>query len=134
MPLVSLTPKNIRKPLFSGGYGKRPVAWNGLTTIRLTLHDGGPSLPHRNHSTDLQSKSLDWLLYDRSLCHEKVKLLTLGPPRTCTFQTLVTLTPNNAWSRVYNVVRIYVVDIPIRDTWMSIQILGLLRDPQLLYK
>ena len=29
-------------------------------------------LSYRNQSTDLLSKSMDWFLYDRDLCHEKV--------------------------------------------------------------
>ena len=28
---------------------------------------------YRNQSTDLQSKSMDWFLYDIGLCHERVK-------------------------------------------------------------
>ena len=32
-------------------------------------------LLHRNQSIDLQSKSMDWFLYDRDLCHERVKRL-----------------------------------------------------------
>ena len=31
------------------------------------------SLPYRNQSIDLQSRSMDWFLYDRDLRHEKVK-------------------------------------------------------------
>ena len=30
------------------------------------------SLSYRNQSTDLQSKSMDWFLYDRDICHERV--------------------------------------------------------------
>ena len=29
-------------------------------------------LPYRNRSIDLQSKSMDWFLYDRDLRHERV--------------------------------------------------------------
>ena len=32
------------------------------------------SLPYRNQFTDLQSKSMDWFLYDRVLHHERIKL------------------------------------------------------------
>ena len=31
------------------------------------------SLSYRNQSTDLQSKSLDWFLYDKDFRHERVK-------------------------------------------------------------
>ena len=31
------------------------------------------SLSYRNHSIDLLCKSMDWFLYDRNLCHERVK-------------------------------------------------------------
>ena len=34
------------------------------------------SLSYRNQSIDLQSNSLDWLLYDRGLRHERVKGLS----------------------------------------------------------
>ena len=30
-------------------------------------------LSYRNQSTDLQSKSMDWFLYDRDLCHKRVE-------------------------------------------------------------
>ena len=30
------------------------------------------SLPYRNQSTDLQSESMDWFLYDRDLGYERV--------------------------------------------------------------
>ena len=30
-------------------------------------------LPYRNQSIDLQSKSMDWFLYDKDLCPERVK-------------------------------------------------------------
>ena len=33
------------------------------------------SLSYRNQSIDLQSKSMDWFLYDRDFCHESVKTL-----------------------------------------------------------
>ena len=31
------------------------------------------SLSYRNQSIDLQSKSMDWFLFDRDLHHERVK-------------------------------------------------------------
>ena len=43
-----------------------------LNTLLLKLfHDGVPS--YRNQSIDLQSKSMDWFLYDRDLRNERVK-------------------------------------------------------------
>ena len=33
------------------------------------------SLAYRNQSIDLQSKSVNWFLYDRDLCHERVKVM-----------------------------------------------------------
>ena len=39
---------------------------------RLTLSWRRP-LSYRNQSTDLQSKSMDWFLYDNGLRHERVK-------------------------------------------------------------
>ena len=36
------------------------------------------SLSYRNQSTDLQSKSMDWFLYDRELHHERVKQKEIG--------------------------------------------------------
>ena len=33
------------------------------------------SLSYRNQSTDFQSTSMDWLLYDRGLSHERVQAL-----------------------------------------------------------
>ena len=38
----------------------------------LTLSWRRP-LPYRSQSIDLQSKSMDWFLYDNALCHERVK-------------------------------------------------------------
>ena len=35
------------------------------------------SLSYRNHSIDLQSKSMDWILYDGDLRHERVKNLKI---------------------------------------------------------
>ena len=39
---------------------------------QLTLSRRRPIL-HRNQSTDLQSKSMDWFLYDIGLRHERLK-------------------------------------------------------------
>ena len=36
------------------------------------------SQSYRNQSIDLQSKSVDWFLYDRDLCHERVKERIVG--------------------------------------------------------
>ena len=41
----------------------------------LTPSWRGP-LSYRNQSIDLQSKSMDWFLYDNSLCHERVKRMS----------------------------------------------------------
>ena len=38
--------------------------------LRLTLHDGGP---YHVEASPLQSKSMDWFLYDKDLLHESVK-------------------------------------------------------------
>ena len=48
-----------------------------LVIAKLTLLWQGP-LPfsYRNQSIDLQSKSMDWFLYDNSLRHERVKSTT----------------------------------------------------------
>ena len=35
------------------------------------------SLSYRNQSIDLQSKSMDWFLYDTGLCHERFKNFVL---------------------------------------------------------
>ena len=45
------------------------------TETYLTLSWRG-SLSHRNQSIDLHSKSMDWFLYDRHLCHERVKTMS----------------------------------------------------------
>ena len=37
------------------------------------LYDNGPPLSYRKQSIDLQSKSMNWLLYDNGLRHERVK-------------------------------------------------------------
>ena len=42
------------------------------SSTQLTLSWRRP-LSYRNQSTDLQSKSMDWFLYDHGLCHERVK-------------------------------------------------------------
>ena len=52
---------------FFRGYRKRLVAWNELTLSWRR------SLSHRNQSIDLLCKSLDCFLYDRDLCHKRVK-------------------------------------------------------------
>ena len=44
----------------------------------LTLSWRGPLL-YRNQSIDLQSKSMDWFLYDNDLRHERVKIKNLYP-------------------------------------------------------
>ena len=31
------------------------------------------SLSYKNQSIDLLRKSMDWFLYDRDLCHERIK-------------------------------------------------------------
>ena len=31
------------------------------------------SLSYKNQSVDLQSKSMEWFLFDRGLCHERIK-------------------------------------------------------------
>ena len=31
-------------------------------------------LSYRNRSIDLQSKLMDWSLYDKGLCHERIKM------------------------------------------------------------
>ena len=36
------------------------------------------SLLYRNLSIDLQNKSMDWFLYDRNFCHERVNALLLA--------------------------------------------------------
>ena len=46
--------------------------------FNLTLSRRRPLL-YRNQSIDLDSKSMDWFLYDNSLRHEKVKQDTLLP-------------------------------------------------------
>ena len=35
------------------------------------------SLLYRNQSIDLQNKSMDWFLYEKNLCHERVDALLL---------------------------------------------------------
>ena len=46
--------------------------WEVICAKDLTLSWRGP-LSYRNQSTDLQSKSMDWFLYDNGLRHERVK-------------------------------------------------------------
>ena len=48
--------------------------WTNLVT-KLTLSWRG-SLSYRNQSIDLQSKSVDWFLYDNGLRHERVNIST----------------------------------------------------------
>ena len=45
-------------------------------TQSLTLSWRRP-LSYRNHSIDLQSKSVDWFLYDSDLHHERAKMAIL---------------------------------------------------------
>ena len=47
-----------------------------MLTCYLTLSWRRP-LSYRNHSIDLQSKSMDWFVYDNGLRHEKVKVMLL---------------------------------------------------------
>ena len=49
-----------------------PVTGGVFTHSELTL-SWRRSLFYRDQSTDLQSKSVDWFLYDRYFCHEKIK-------------------------------------------------------------
>ena len=44
-----------------------------VNPIRLTVSCRRP-LSYRNQSIDLQSKSMDWFLYDRGIRHERVNL------------------------------------------------------------
>ena len=43
----------------------------------LTLSWRRP-VSYRNQSIDLQSKSMDWFLYDNGFCHERVRILSLN--------------------------------------------------------
>ena len=45
------------------------LTWNGLITINSFMTK---VLSYRSQSIDLHSKSVDWLLYDRDLRHERV--------------------------------------------------------------
>ena len=45
-----------------------------MITYKL-FHDGSPYYIETNQSIDLQSKSMDWFLYDRDLRHERVNAL-----------------------------------------------------------
>ena len=47
------------------------------SSYTLTLSWRRP-LSYRNQSIDLQSKSMDWFLYDNGLYHERVKMNTWG--------------------------------------------------------
>ena len=48
---------------------------------RLTLSWRRP-LSYRNQSIDLKSKSMNWFLYDNSLCHERIKRFRIFLSRT----------------------------------------------------
>ena len=50
------------------GNKNEAVTWNGL------ILSWWRSLSYRNQSIDLQTKSMDWFLYDRDLRHERVKV------------------------------------------------------------
>ena len=49
-----------------------PSEGSTYNAIYLTLLCRMP-LPYRNQSTDFQSKSVDWLLYDRDFRHKRIK-------------------------------------------------------------
>ena len=66
-----------------------------LITIKiftLTLSWRGP-LSYRNQSTDLQSKSMDWFLYDNSLSHERVKAFYILYKNVSIYERLYIDTP-----------------------------------------
>ena len=62
-----------------------PSEGSTYNAIYLTLLCRMP-LPYRNQSTDFQSKSVDWLLYDRDFRHKRIKdqaqSVYLPPPPT----------------------------------------------------
>ena len=68
------TPENQRFFGVFRGYKIRTLAWNEFkeTKWSLTLSWRRP-LSYRNQSIDLQSKWMDWFLYDNGLRHERVK-------------------------------------------------------------
>ena len=47
---------------------------DSITFLRLVSLSWWRRLSYRNQSIDLQSKSMDWFLYDNSLHHERVKV------------------------------------------------------------
>ena len=47
----------------------------GLSEKYILIPSWWRSLSYRTQSTDFQSKSMDWFLYDRDLPHERVKML-----------------------------------------------------------
>ena len=53
--------------------------WGSWTKPLLTFYDGDLYHIDRNQFINLLCKSVDWFLYDRDLCHEKVKALTCFP-------------------------------------------------------
>ena len=56
---------------------KKPRRYNNAKCHFLTL-SWKSFLSHRNQFIDLLSKSMDWLLYDKDLCHKTVKALLLA--------------------------------------------------------
>ena len=58
------------------------ILWNTSLTFSTTsaipaalIISWSRSLLYRNQSTDFQSKSMDWFLYDRSLHHKRVRAI-----------------------------------------------------------
>ena len=54
--------------------------WNMKSSewiYRIHFKEVGRPLSHRNQSINLQSKSMDWFLYDNGLRHEKCKIMCL---------------------------------------------------------
>ena len=47
------------------------------------------SLSYRNQSIDLQSKAVDWFLYDRDLRHERVRERNLDVITLCFAKTIL---------------------------------------------
>ena len=48
------------------------IPWAAASQDSLTL-SSRRFVSYRNQSIDLQRKSIDWFLYNRDLCHERVK-------------------------------------------------------------
>ena len=46
---------------------------NKDTDLNALIISRWRSLSYRNHSSDLFCKSVDWFLYDRDLCHKRIK-------------------------------------------------------------